>query len=206
MALKTLTLVSKINNLSDARYCAGMGVDIISFVLTQGQEGYIAPAALNDIAGWVAGVQIAGEFYDSPAEEINELAETCNLSQALLTATYLLDELTSINIPVIQQLTIKKDTIEEEFIRYLQVYKVHVDSFLIVSDDFKTIDDTIIPFLKDITSQFRIILGFGLNKDNILSVIEQVNPTGIALKGGQEIKPGLKSFDDLADVLELLED
>ena len=205
MALKTFTLVSKINNLSDARYCAGMGVDILSFVLTEGQTGYLKPEAINDIAGWVAGVQIAGEFYDSPAEEINELADTCNLSQALLTSTYLADELTTIKIPVIQQLTINKDTIEDEFIRYLEVYKDHVEFFLIVSDDFTTLDDTIIPFLKDITSQFPVIIGFGLNKDNVLPVLEQIKPTGIALLGGQEIKPGLKSFDALADILELLE-
>jgi len=206
MALKTLTLVSKINNLSDARYCAGMGADILSFVLTEGQAGYLTPEAINDIAGWVAGVQIAGEFYDSPAEEINELADTCNLSQALLTSTYLADELTAIKIPVIQQLTINKDTIEDEFIRYLEVYKDYVAFFLIVSDDFTTIDDTIIPFLKDIASQFPVLIGFGLNKDNVLPVLEQIKLTGIALLGGQEIKPGLKSFDALADILELLEE
>jgi len=206
MALKTLTLASKINNLSDARYCAGMGADILSFVLTEGQAGYLTPEAINDIAGWVAGVQIAGEFYDSPAEEINELADTCNLSQALLTSTYLADELTTIKIPIIQQLTINKDTIEDEFTRYLEVYKDYVAFFLIVSDDFTTIDDTIIPFLKDIASQFPVLIGFGLNKDNILPVLEQIKPTGIALLGGQEIKPGLKSFDALADILELLEE
>ena len=206
MALKTFTLVSKINNLSDARYCAGMGVDILSFVLTEGQTGYLKPEAINDIAGWVAGVQIAGEFYDSPAEEINELADTCNLSQALLTSTYLADELTAIKIPIIQQLTINKDTIEDEFTRYLEVYKDYVAFFLIVSDDFTTVDDTIIPFLKDIASQFPVLIGFGLNKDNVLPVLEQVKPTGIALLGGQEIKPGLKSFDALADILELLEE
>jgi len=206
MALKTLTLVSQIDNLSDARYCAGMGVDILSFVLTEGQPGYIAADAINDIAGWVAGVQIAGEFYESPAEEINELADTCNLSQALLTSTYLTDELSSIKIPVIQQLTINKDTIEEEFIRYLEVYQNHVSLFLIVSDDFTSLDETIIPFLKDVASQFPVILGFGLNKDNVLYVLDEVNPKGIALRGGKEIKPGLKSFDALADVLELLEE
>ncbi|PIQ21122.1 MAG: hypothetical protein COW65_10980 [Cytophagales bacterium CG18_big_fil_WC_8_21_14_2_50_42_9] len=206
MALNTLTLVSQINNLSDARYCAGMGVDILSFVLTEGQAGYLAPDAINDIAGWIAGVQIAGEFYDSQAEEINQLAEICNLSQALLTSIYLVDELTMIKVPVIQQLIINKDTIEEEFIRNLEVYKDYVSSFLINSDDFTTIDETIIPFLKDIASQFPIILGFGLNKENVLLVAEQVKPMGIALQGGQEIKPGLKSFDALADILELLEE
>ena len=206
MALNTLTLVSRINNSSDARYCAGMGVDILSFVLTEGQPGYLTPEALNDITGWVAGVQIAGEFYDSPAEEINQLADTCNLSQALLTSTYLADELTLIKIPVIQQLTINKDTIEDEFVSYMALYKNQVSSFLITSDDFTSLDETIIPFLKDIASQFPVILGLGINKENILNVLEQVNPTGIALRGGQEIKPGLKSFDALADILELLEE
>ena len=206
MALKTLTLVSQINNLSDARYCAGMGVDILSFVLTEGQTNYLASDAVNDISGWLAGVQIAGEFYDSPAEEINQLTDTCNLSQVLLTSTYLADELTRIKTPIIQQLSLNKDTINAEFIHFMEVNKEHISSFLITSDDFTTIDEKIIPFLKDIASQFPIILGFGLNKENVLPILEQLKPTGIALRGGQEIKPGLKSFDALADILELLDE
>ena len=42
MALNTLTAVTEINNLSDARYCAGMGVDIIGFNLAAGQGSPVA--------------------------------------------------------------------------------------------------------------------------------------------------------------------
>ena len=38
--------------------------------------------------------------------------------------------------------------------------------------------------------------------DNILS---QENVQGICLKGGDELRPGQKDFDELADILEYLE-
>jgi len=206
MALKILTLVTNISNLSDARYCAGMGVDIISFGLTENQPGYIPTTTVNEITGWIAGVQVAGEFYESPAEEINQLAETCNLSQVLLTSSYLVDELKKIKVPVIQQVQVDKDTTEDELVPRIEVYKDYVSAFLLTSKDFTTIDETNIPLLKSLTSRYAVILGFGLSKENILSVLEQVNPGGIALRGSDEIKPGLKNFDALADILELLED
>ena len=205
MALKTLTLVTNINNLSDARYCAGMGVDILSFKLTENQPGYILPAAVNEITGWIAGVQVAGEFHESPTEEINQLAETCNLSQVLLTSCYLVDDLVKIKVPVIQQLSVNKDTTEDELVLHFEVYKEYVSAFLLTSPDFTIIDETNIPLLKSLTSRYPVILGFGLIKNNILTVLDQVNPSGIALKGSDEIKPGLKSFDELAEILELLE-
>ena len=206
MALKILTLVTNINNLSDARYCAGMGVDIISFGLTENQTGYIPPTAVNEITGWIAGVQVAGEFYESAAEEINQLAETCNLSQVLLTSSYLIDELKKIKIPVIQQVQVYKDTTEDVLVPRIEVYKDYVSAFLLTSTDFTTIDEINIPLLKSLSSRYAVILGFGLRKENILYVLEQVNPGGIALRGSDEIKPGLKNFDALADILELLED
>ena len=206
MALKIATLVTNINNLSDARYCAGMGVDILSFNLTENQPGYLSPTAVNEISGWIAGVQVAGEFHESPAEEINQLAETCNLSQVILTSSYLVDELKEIKVPVIQQLSVTKDTTEEQLVSRFEVYKDYVSAFLLTSTDFSNMDETNIPLLKSVASRYAVILGFGLSKENIMSVLDQVKPNGIALKGSEEIKPGLKNFDALADILELLED
>ncbi len=60
MALITSVIVNGVNNLSDARYCAGMGVDMIGFNLDESQPGFMPAADLQDIAGWVAGVKLVG--------------------------------------------------------------------------------------------------------------------------------------------------
>ena len=41
MGLKTLVKVSEVNNLSDARYCAGMGVEMIGFSLDENHPKFI---------------------------------------------------------------------------------------------------------------------------------------------------------------------
>lgn len=49
MALKMKVLVTRITNLTDARYCAGMEVDFLGFPAT------LEPALLRDIRAWVVG-------------------------------------------------------------------------------------------------------------------------------------------------------
>ncbi|WP_026464500.1 hypothetical protein [Adhaeribacter aquaticus] len=206
MALKTLVAVTNINNLSDARYCAGMGADIISFCLTEGKEGFLKPTEVKEIAGWLAGVQFAGEFEKVPVETINEIAQSCALDMVQLNSTYFLDDIVNIELPIIQRILIDKDTIETDLMEMLALYQSHVDYFLLDSKDFEEIDETNIQLLKDLANEFPILLGFGLHKENVFTVLENINPRGLALKGGHEIKPGLKNFDELADILELLEE
>lgn len=206
MGLKTLVLINKINNLSEARYCAGMGADILSFCLDPNEEGFLNPDVANEIIGWLAGVQVSGEFQSLSAEHINMIADSCSLQFVQLNSFYLLDELSGIKVPVIQQVLINKDTIETDLIETLALYQNSVHSFLIVSNDFYTIDETNIRLLTHLASQFPIIIGFGIKADTINMVIDKIKPAGISLRGGEEIKPGLQNFDELESIFEALEE
>ncbi len=63
MPLKTLVKVSHLSNLSDARYCSGMGVELLGFRAIPGSEHHIAPEEYQDIRGWIAGPGIVAELY-----------------------------------------------------------------------------------------------------------------------------------------------
>ncbi|MDQ3292099.1 MAG: hypothetical protein M3Q05_12505 [Bacteroidota bacterium] len=206
MALITSVIVNSVNNLSDARYCAGMGVDMLGFCLDETQPHYILPQEIKEIAGWVAGVKLVGEFKKATVEQINALTETCQLDYVQLEKQYLIDEIQQINCPVIQRARFTKDTIESELIEEMHLYKDHVAYFLIFSDDYQTIDETNIRFLQDLARDFKIIIGFGITKENVAEVLQKVKPEGIALRGGHEIKPGLKEFDNLQEIFEELEE
>jgi phosphoribosylanthranilate isomerase len=52
MALKTLVKASEVNNLSDARYCAGMGVEMLGFCLDENHPKFIELARLREISVW----------------------------------------------------------------------------------------------------------------------------------------------------------
>ncbi|HYG20089.1 MAG TPA: hypothetical protein VD816_14225, partial [Ohtaekwangia sp.] len=74
MPLKTLVKVGSITNLSDARYCAGMGVNLLGFRVLEGQENYINPKTFQEIRGWVTGPAIVAEIYGvTSAEELRQI-------------------------------------------------------------------------------------------------------------------------------------
>ena len=75
MALSTIVLVNQISNLSDARYCAGMGVEMLGFSVEENTASYITPEAFKEISGWVAGVKLVGEVEEMPAEEVQALLQ-----------------------------------------------------------------------------------------------------------------------------------
>src|SRR5690606_105942 len=63
MPLKILVKAGSITNLSDARYCAGMGVDFLGFQVIEGQPNALSAKAFQEIRGWVTGPQIVAEIY-----------------------------------------------------------------------------------------------------------------------------------------------
>ncbi|MCC9167404.1 hypothetical protein [Pontibacter harenae] len=206
MSLRTSVIVNRVNNLSDARYCAGMGADILGFNLMLDDPERVSAETLKEISGWVAGVKLAGEFIKAKPEVINDLADEFNLDYIQLNVPYLIDEVEEINRPVILKVYVDKDTVESELLEVMELYSPYVEYFIIDSNDFTTIDDTNIKFLKGIAKQFDVYIGFGLSKENALEVIEKIKPVGIGLQGGNEIKPGLKDFDELQEIFEEIEE
>ncbi|EJF09944.1 hypothetical protein I0P70_03215 [Pontibacter sp. FD36] len=206
MGLRTSVIVNGINNLSDARYCAGMGVDIISFNLKLDDKERMSSDTLKEIVGWVSGVKLAGEFERAKPDIINQYADDFGLDYIQLDTPYLIDEIEEINRPVIQKVFINKDTVESELLEMMELYGPSVDSFLIYSSDFENIDDTNTKFLKNLAKRFQIYLGFGVHRHNINAVLKDIKPAGIGLRGGHEIKPGLKDFDELQEIFEEIEE
>lgn len=206
MALSTIVLVNQISNLSDARYCAGMGVEMLGFSLQPGHPQHISPAAFKEISGWVSGVKLVGEVTDLSVPELEELLLDYKIDILQLNGLYFIEDLDDLPLPIIMRVMIDKDSVEENILNTLELYHQHVEYFLIDSEDFSFIDQTNLRFLRDISHKFPILLGFGLTKENTKEALDRIQPAGIALKGGQEIRPGFKNFDDLEEIFEQLED
>lgn len=72
MGLCTAVKVSRVNNLSDARYCAGMGVRWIGFCLDATEPAYLPFSKALEIASWLSGVAFIGELYrELPPSDIH---------------------------------------------------------------------------------------------------------------------------------------
>jgi phosphoribosylanthranilate isomerase len=189
MPLKTVVKVGNISNLSDARYCSGMGVDMLGFCVIEGQPNYISPKLFQEIRGWIPGPKVVAEIYGIPSVEtlavlIKDYApDYFELSQKEF-ATYS----PHISIPCIVSITsadvasLKK---EEKSIAYLLLEETSLSATTGVGK----------PSLLKINSHH-----------NLLEKLQQHAVAGVALNGSHEIRPGFKEYNELADILELLDE
>lgn len=94
--MKPKLKLNHITDLHDARYCAAVGVHLLSFHLEEADEYSIAPQAVAGIMGWLSGPVGVGEFTHSDATSINALLETTGLPWISIPMDYSADEAASI--------------------------------------------------------------------------------------------------------------
>lgn len=199
MALKTLVKINHVNNLSDARYCAGMGVDLIGFDLRPGSPHFVAPKQANDIGGWLAGVRVVGEVGSEPAPNLDEY--TLHLLQVESEA--LLEALSHKGLPFLFHLPLPNLAALQAAGAQMAALQGRVEAFVLTGP--LALDAQSLPLLAQYAAQYPLLLGFGINGQNVGETLERLPLQGIALDGENEIRPGLKDFDALAQVLEALE-
>ncbi len=199
MSLKTLVKVSNITNLSDARYCAGMGVEMIGFVMDKFSADYTSPEKLKEIKSWVAGVQVVGETQSAEYEEIKALVEAYEIDVLQISEAGLLPQIADLGKPIILKLEFESAYLED----YLERYSQFVEFFLVDGGDFS---DFARYTLKEYAFNYPIVLDFGITAENVNELLEEMQIKGIALKGSNEIRPGYKDYDELSEILEVLEE
>ena len=191
MALKTFVKINSINNLSDARYCAGMGVDVMGFNIDHESSGFVTKESFDEITGWVSGPEMALELGNSKEGIEDYKANYLEASDALVLQK---------SADKADKRSILKTTLAQanEYINdNFDYLHLHSDS------DFLTFEE--IEAIKKISNSIKVILGYGFTADNIESILKETGVHGIAITAGEEIRPGYKDFDELADILELLE-
>lgn len=204
MALKTFVKASRVSNLSDARYCAGMGVDVIGFNLVPGSRHFVKPETFSEITEWLAGVAFAGEFDSLPAEEIRRLAGEYSLQYIQVKDASLLPALSSLELPLILLIDMEEDPDMAAVARLLETHKERVTYYLFESRQ-EAYDPARLEQILSLSKAYPVLLGYGVSPDNLYPLLEQHPLEGIALMGEEEIRAGYKDFDKLAEILELLE-
>jgi phosphoribosylanthranilate isomerase len=181
MPLKTFVKVGRITNLSDARYCAGMGVDMLGFRTMEGQENYIKPSKFQEIRGWITGPLVVAEVYGlKDPDLITQILEDfkpdfleMGMQELSLFSTLPLPLLLAVN--------------ERDDLSNLSVSP----AYLICQRPFQSS----LPQLIEVQE-----------KSELEGVLHDSKIIGIVLKGGTEVRPGLKDYEGLNEILELLEE
>lgn len=205
MSLKTFVKISAINNLSDARYCAGMYVNLMGFNLEDHQPNYTSPEKFGEITGWLSGLEYVGEFETAHPDAILEaLKNYPQIKYLEIQEEIHLKMLVNSSYGLILKQNIKEIDDLENLIAKSQSYSDYDVTLHLVSESLQ-LDDSILAKIKTLAEKCQVLLGFGLEANSVENVIEKTKIRGISLQGGDEIKPGLKDFDELADILEALE-
>ncbi|GGF39409.1 phosphoribosylanthranilate isomerase [Echinicola rosea] len=206
MALKTFVKISTVNNLSDARYCAGMYVNLMGFNLEQENKDYMAPEKYQELTEWLSGLDYVGEFEASHPDSILETAKNYKgLSYLQVNEEAFLQMLINTSYKLILKQEIKSLGDLEDLAAKAQTYQENGVLLLLESGNLEFNDDAS-NLVKEIAEKCEVLLGFGLEADTVENLVKDTGVKGIAIKGGDEIKPGLKDFDELADILEALEE
>jgi phosphoribosylanthranilate isomerase len=196
MALTTFVKISGVNNLSDARYCAGMEANILGFCLESGKPGYVSPEAFKEITNWVAGIQFAGEFYQADVETIKTALEHYAIDWVEVGSIETFRAIAGWGKPTILRLDAAGLASWQE----TEAKEKHLPTYILLEEENATALKAL-----PIVTQVPLILGSGISLENAAAIASSKVYSGIALRGGNEIRPGLRDFDEMADILEALE-
>ena len=182
MPLKTFVKVGSISSLSEARYCAGMGVDLLGFRVIQGQDNYLSAAKFQEIRGWVAGPEIVAEIY------------------GITTAAELETVLTDYKPDYLEMGPAELELLGELPMPFILSDVDHINDLVLPQQPaFLLLKE-----LKPGFSRYRCLLEVQAY-DQVQQVFSIPYFAGIALKGSPEIRPGLKDYDEMAEILEKLD-
>ena len=167
MALKTKVKINRITNLTDARYCSGMYVDILGFSLEEGAPNYISPIQFQEITGWIAGIDFAAEFTDSDAYTIERrLADYPSISWIESIDLDTLIQLKSLGKGLIYRLDYQAI---DSFLPQLALLNDHkITLHLTSTNKLLTIDNK--DFIENLASKVTLLLGYGITSENASSL------------------------------------
>lgn len=192
---KTKIKVNDIQNLTDARYFAAMGVDYLGFCCNPGSETFCSLAKIKEITDWVQGPQFVLQFQGFQSEkEIKDVIDL-GLGHALhfgVFATY--DDI--FGLPSFKEYIFENIDQKSGF---------SCDFPILRSDnDWEKMTDNDKENLSNILNTTYCYLDFKWQTQSLDQLLSQLPPFGIILKGGSEERVGVKTFEDIDNIFEIL--
>ncbi len=200
-----------ITNLTDARYFAAKEVQWLSFNFTEGAPDYINPSVAKAIAAWVEGVEVVGKWASLSVSEINEWAKLLNLNLVQID-----DFLISFNMQPLGVAVIKRFVVSSfENMESLRDEMQHLEPLVAAFElDFETLNwhdlqknhaSIRLQDLKKLSQDFKIIFKMNIQPAEIEFFKSEIQPYGLTVCGGEEEQVGVKSFDELDAIFDILE-
>jgi phosphoribosylanthranilate isomerase len=174
--------VKGISSLTDARYCAGMGVEKLEIVFDENGKSPLSHTEWKAIQAWIEGVDWVGEFQGNNLEILKEIASLSGISEW----------------------TISRELYEKLSVESINLKWVIKSETLIKGPGIVGNEMSIQP--SETNSDLQIWIWGTEDLDQVLK-IHQTNPEiGFVFQSGMEERPGWMDLSHLQDVLEKLEE
>lgn len=190
MEPRPLVYVNRITNLSDARYCAGMGVDLLGFVIDPSDPDYVSPETYQQLVGWLSGPERVAEVGSAPFNQ--ELLREQYAPQYVHIASHRLAQW-----PVTDTKLIVEIPPEALSSMRAQLENRSDVAFVLVPG----LDDRL---PSETATDIPVLTGILPSQGHSLTHLARTGAAGIVLHGSREAAPGLKDYDHLSQVLEEL--
>lgn len=192
--LKKKVIASSVSNLTDARYFAAWGVYAVGYDLDLSSPDHISPEALLAFREWISGPISIGEFSGvQEKEEIEDIIKTLDLD-AIQLGPFAPEEWV-FDVPVFQVVL----TEQERTFNNAQAIIIRSEN---PSFSWSKEKDKITSLMKVMPSY----LDLPLSHEEIIHLIDEINFEGLILRGGDEEKVGFKSYDEVDEIMEALEE
>lgn len=205
-----LIKASHITNLTDARYFAAKEVQFLGFNLEEGTEGFMDPIFMKAIVEWVEGPQIIGEFSSSSPGQVLEALDFFKLHGIQVEVRFngRASEVTEnsgvhtcfLLYPVGRQDAL---TLVEQF--YSEVPKGTDYVVLDFTESGLSYDMLLAdPFWGQNIGRFPTLLQIDAPAAVYPELCEKLGAVGLNVRGGEEERVGVKSFEDLDAIFEAI--
>ena len=200
MSLKTKVKVGNITNLSDARYCAGMGAAWLGFPMKDAEGLLFSPEKFTDITGWVSGPEFVLEAEETNLKELYKIIDNYPAHYLQLDASQIED----FDPTHIERLIVSIDIHEWQKWKNIISESKALITHLLITNSSEGNPKDLHSLIGEMAEYGTLILGFGIIKETLTEILE-LPIVGIALNGSHEERPGMKDYDQLADILEALD-
>ena len=176
-----LIKAGSVTNLTDARFFAAYDVDYMGFCFDPQSPDYISPTQALAISGWISGPKIVAELGNQDAENVKAIIEFFNpdIIQIKESEIHLLNG--NDHLPLIVETESIRDTLKPENVLF----------YLLPFDQINAEFDPPAYYMVDISNAPSF--------DPLTTKI-----SAIQLKGSPEQEIGLKSFDKIAELLDVM--
>ncbi len=200
MALKTFVKVSNVSNLSDARYCAGMMVDLLGFNIDPLSENKVTPDDYSEIIEWVSGVSFVGEFENSSKDNICQALNEYSIDYIQISDYAAVEEIGLLGKPMIFQIAIDSQA-DLSRLKSKLSYLDELVKMIVIRSTKSELYEEIDSQIGYYNANLKLLKGYGVSSDKELSKFP-----GLELEATKEEKPGFKDYGEIMDVLESIEE